>query len=266
MFLKVFKYDFKAIFFKFIPVFAILPVLAILVRLINLVQMDNLFASLAISTLNSVFWMGCTLFMFYTTIICIMRYVKSLFRDQGYLTHTLPVTKHHLLLSQILADVLMELISLVLLFVCIAIAYFDPQIIAAIIEIIYTLFSVVISAGEFFNLFGGSLFLLFFYGIFSSLQTLLVIYTGIAIGHSFPKNKGLLSVVFCIVLNYGLGFVTGIILIFVGSIANLAIITPNDLITFMNVFLGIALAESILVCVGAYFLNIYLMKYKLNLE
>ena len=55
MFLKVFKYDFKSIFFKFIPLLAIIPVLSIVVRLINLIQTDNAFLILVIGGFNALF-------------------------------------------------------------------------------------------------------------------------------------------------------------------------------------------------------------------
>lgn len=267
MFLKVFKYDFKAIFFKFLPVLAILPVISVLVRIISLVNFSgNVFASVIWGLFNGILILGCVLFMVYTLVICIMRYAKSLFRDQGYLTHTLPVTKHQLLLSQILADVLMELISLVVVILCCVIAYYDPKVMETIIYLVNEFFKVVIPANEFFSLFGGSLVLAIFCIIFSFLQWLFVIYTGIAIGHAFPKNKGILSVVFCIVLNYGIGFVASIVNLIVGAVGDFAIIEIEDAIRLANIYLSISLVESIVVCVGAYFLNIYLMKHKLNLE
>ncbi|MBD5390693.1 hypothetical protein HDR67_01660, partial [bacterium] len=211
MFLKVFKYDFKAIFFKFLPVLALLPVLAIVVRLVNLLRLDNVFAGIMISLMNGLFIFGCAALSVYTIVLCIMRYVKSLFRDQGYLTHTLPVNKHQLLLSQILADVLMEMISVVLVFLCVLIAYFNMNFAQAFIRAISNLFNEVITAEEFWRLFSGTFVLLIFIVIFSTLQNLFIIYTGIAIGHAFSKNKGILSVVFCIAINYGISIVTGAI-------------------------------------------------------
>ncbi|MCM1130711.1 MAG: hypothetical protein NC310_05425 [Roseburia sp.] len=267
MFLKVFKYDFKAIFFKFLPMLAILPVISILVRIISLVNFSgNVFASMIWGLFNGILILGCVLFMVYTLVICIMRYTKALFRDQGYLTHTLPVTKHQLLLSQILADVLMELISLVVVILCCMIAYFDLRVMEAIVYLINQFFEVVIPVSEFFNLFGGSLVLFIFCIIFSFLQSLFVIYTGIGIGHAFPKNKGILSVVFCIVLNYGIGIVTSIISFIVGAVGDFAILELENMIQMANIYLSISLVESIIICIGAYFLDIYLMKHKLNLE
>lgn len=266
MFLKVFKYDFKAIFFKFIPVLALLPVLAIIVRLVNLMRLDNVFAGLMISLVNGLFWVGCFGLLIYTVVICIMRYVKSLFRDQGYLTHTLPVNKHQLLLSQILADVLMELISVVLVGLCVLIAYFDMKFAKVIVDAVSQMFNEVFTVEEFWKLFSGTIVLLIFISIFGTLQSLFIIYTGVAIGHAFSKNKGILSIVFCIAINYGLSMITGIINLIIGTVVDFATITTDQVVGVINLYLGISLAESIIICVGAYFLDIYLLKNRLNLE
>lgn len=266
MFLKVFKYDFKAIFFKFIPVLALLPVLAIVVRLVNLIRLDNVFAGVMISLINGLFIFGSAALFVYTIVICIIRYVKSLFRDQGYLTHTLPVSKHQLLLSQILADVLMELISVVLVFLCFLVAYFDMEFARAFIEVISNIFNEVITSEEFWNMFAGTFVLLIFITIFGTLQNLFVIYTGVAIGHAFSKNKGILSIVFCIAINYGISIITGLINLIIGAAVDFATITADQVIGVINTYLGISLAESILICIGAYFLDIYLLKNRLNLE
>ncbi|MDE7213538.1 MAG: hypothetical protein K2N42_03055, partial [Anaeroplasmataceae bacterium] len=266
--LKVFKYDFKAIFFKFLPVLAILPVIALLVRLLGLLDfINNIFVGMLFGLFNFLLIMGCSLFMVYTLVICIVRYTKSLFRDQGYLTHTLPVNKHQLFLSQILADFLMELISLAVIILCLILAYCGSRIMNEIVYAFDEFFKHVLPVDELLGMLGGTITILVFMMIFSSLQGLFVIYTGIALGHAFAKNKGILSVVFCIGLNYGLSIINGIISFIFGiATGDLAILNATDAINVMNIYLGVQLAESIAICIGAYFLDIYLMKYRLNLE
>ncbi|MDE7264107.1 MAG: hypothetical protein K2N64_05555 [Anaeroplasmataceae bacterium] len=264
MFLKVFKYDFKAIFFKFIPVLAVLPVLAILVRIVNLLDATNVFAGMVIVLFNGLFALSCCLLTIYTIVICIMRYVKSLFRDQGYLTHTLPVSKHHLLLSQLLADFLMELISIALIFICLFIAYFTPEIFSLIAQVLSEMFEIVISSED-LGSFAGTLILLVFAIFFQAIQSIFIIYTGVALGHSFPKNKGILSVVFCIAINYGINIINFILMIMV-SILDFAVINVEQVFSYVNITLIITIVESFALSVVAYFLDIYLMKNKLCLE
>lgn len=266
MFLKVFKYDFKAIFFKFIPMLIILPVLAVLVRLFNLVSFQNVFLSLIMGLVNGVFVLGCIVAIIYNIVICIMRYVKSLFRDQGYLTHTLPLNKHQLLLSQILADVLMSLITFLLIFLCLNIAYFSPFIIPDLIEMFNQIYETIISEEEVAKNLPITLVLTFFTCIASSLMGLFVIYLGVAIGHAFAKNKGILSVVFCIGLNYAINFVFGFMNIIFAMSYDPAVVDISTSFYIINMFLSVTLIESIVICIGGYFAVIYIMKHKLNLE
>ncbi len=256
MFLKVFKYDFKSIFFKFIPLLAIIPVLSVVVRLVNLIHTDNALLILVIGGFNTIFIIGCLFLFLYTIVICIVRYVKSLFRDQGYLTHTLPVNKHQLLLSQILADVLMCLLAIVVVSLCIVTAYFTADTIQGIQQFIAEIFEIAVTDSEIM----GTLVLVFFTLIFGSLQSLFIVYTGVALGHAHAKNKTILSVVYCIGLNYGLSIIFAIF----NAVAGIVI--EQSGLGSINVFLAITMVESICVSVGGYFLVIYLMKNRLNLE
>ena len=52
---------------------------------------------------------GCTLG---TTLIVVVRFYKTCYTDQGYLTHTLPVTPHQLLNSKILTAIFTQLLMI----------------------------------------------------------------------------------------------------------------------------------------------------------
>ena len=267
MFLKVFKYDFKAVLYSFLPVLAILPIISIVVRIVNLISANNVAAVLLKTGVNGMFGIGCVFLFVYTTVICIVRYVQSLFRSQGYLTHTLPVSKHSLLLSHLLVDFIMQIFCVLLILLCVLIGYVSPTMLVDIVYILGEFFHVILTEQELLRLISGPVILGILSVIFSSLQSLFVIYTGVALGHAFAKNKGILSVVFCIAINYGLGIILGIAnMIFGYAIFQLDFETIEDDVNFFNGYLGINLAESILICVGAYFLDIFLMKKHLNLE
>ena len=254
MFLKVFKYDFKAVFMKFLPVLIILPVLAIMVRLFNKIEVTNTMAGLVTGMLNFLFFVACIVLLFYTLTIVIKRYQNSLFKDQGYLTHTLPVSKHTLLLSQLLVVFIMTIISISLLFVCVAIAYFTAGTFYVISEFFNDLFGFTL---EFYP---AHFVLTILMTIVSAIESVLLFYLGIALGNANAKNKTLLSVVFCVVLLWGSSLVMNFVNI------GMATFTITD---FVNGYLSIMITNivvGILLSVGAYFLIIYIMNKKLNLE
>lgn len=254
MFLKVFKYDFKAVFLKLIPVFIILPILAVVVRLVNLINIDNPLTNLMIVGVNIIFVLGCVFAAIYTEVMCIIRYTKSLFKEQGYLTHTLPVNKHQLLLSQILVVFLMTLIVGLLIFISIIISYFTSSLFLAITMVFEELFGFIL------EIYPSQVISTIVNSIISSIQGILVIFLGIAMGHAHAKNKNLLSVVYCIALSWGVSMFTSLI----NSSITLAFIDNYELgYVILQV---VSTIESLGIVVAAYFVTIYIMKKRLNLE
>lgn len=251
MFLKVFKYDFISVFRKYIPMLIIVGGLSLVARLVNSIidpTVTNIVASFLIGSVNTIFIFSLIATIVYSSILVIIRYVRSLYRDQGYLTHTLPVSKHQLLLSQLLVSVLMTLISVAVILVGVFIAYFTTNWIDGIRAFFESFFDMTLP-----NI--GEVILSIFTVIMGALQSIFVIYFGISLGHAMNKNKTLLSVIFCIALNNGIGIFFSILqLLF------------YNVITSFNGILIFYLITSTIICVACYFLTIFMMKKHLNLE
>ena len=261
MFLKIFKYDFNSIFFKVLPFIIILPAISVVVRLFNyipeLIEYNNIITA-GIVLFNSVFVLLMVVTSIFNYIICLVRYTKSLFKDEGYLTHTLPVSKHQLLLSQLVANLIMTSLTILVIFLSVLIAYFDPSTIKIIIIQLQESFQVIITDAQFLS----TTILLVVTTLISSICSLLLMYLGIAIGHSFSKNKNLYSILFIIVLSYGFSFVLQI----VNTIVGFSIMSEISAYNAININLVIILILSVIAGVAAYFANIYFMTKKLNLE
>ena len=106
---KVLKYDLKAVCRYLIPLYAVLLGLGIMVRLLGF--FDNISIIAIICGLMIVALVLVSVFSFVLTgIFSVKHYLENLFKDEGYLTHTLPVKKGTLLVSK----VLVSLITLIL--------------------------------------------------------------------------------------------------------------------------------------------------------
>ena len=150
---------------------------------------------------------------------------------------------------------------------CCVIAYLNSMLWEALIQAFQEMFKVAMTEEEIIRLLAGPTILMLLCMLFSSFQSLFVIYTGIAIGHAFAKNKGILSVIFCIALNYAIGIGVTIVISLYGLLSrNFYFETPQDIINYLNGYLGIILAICIVICLVGYFVDIYLMQKKLNLE
>lgn len=255
MFLKLFKYDIKAIFFKFLPMILVMFILAILARItvsLNLLDMITL-------TINSFFIFGCFGAILYVIILCVMRYVQSLFKVQGYLTHTLPVSKNKLLLSQLLADFIMAVLATALVFLCLLIAYLDRNLIEDVKSVLNAIFgNIAIELG------GGTIVLMVISIIFSAVQWMFILYLGIALGHIPPKNRTAFSILFCIALSYAINFLTSLLMSLVDQLyANANAVSVQGAV---QAVFGTILGSSIVVSIVCYCLIVFIMKKHLNLE
>lgn len=123
---KLLKYDLKW-YFKPLLVFYILTLFfAIVVRIVEKFEQ-----SLIILIIDKI-CCGIVIAMIINIIInCIMRswvrFVRNIYKDESYLTHTLPVSKNAIYLSKILTAIITLLTSFVVIVICLAIAILNKD-------------------------------------------------------------------------------------------------------------------------------------------
>ena len=133
-----------------------------------------------------------------TLILIIRRFKGSVYERQGYLTLTLPVSEHQIILAKLLGAFLWSLLSTVvfILSIYIFLVTVDPQIID--VYVIRYFF------GHYLDSIGLSLISY----IFSTMAGILCIYLSISIGQLFNEYRTALAVVAYIVIQTILGFIT----------------------------------------------------------
>ena len=133
-----------------------------------------------------------------TLILIIRRFKGSVYERQGYLTLTLPVSEHQIILAKLLGAFLWSLLSTVvfILSIYIFLVTVDPQIIDAYV------------IRYFFGHYLDSIGLSLISYIFSTVAGILCIYLSISIGQLFNEYRTALAVVAYIVIQTILGFIT----------------------------------------------------------
>lgn len=136
---------------------------------------------------------------------CIMRlwarFVKNFYKDESYLTHTLPVSKKTLYASKFLSSIITLFTSVLVILVCIFICYYSEANIEALklmLELAASVYNTTV-----INL----VILISIIFFMQAMFVVLIGYTGIIIGHKFSQNKMLLS----IVIGFGLYTATQIV-------------------------------------------------------
>jgi len=204
------------------------------------------------------------------TLYLAIHFYKSMFTDEGYLTHTLPVTSHELLFSKIIPIMAWMAISIIGIIVSVgifgnmAIMFLKPEnvSIAKIYGDImegFTEFSI-LEQVEWIK-FLASLFLL---GISGIINSTMMIVGSVSIGQLVSKHKVLGSIGAYFAINTVIQMISGFIVMPLmmfningrnSSVFN--ILTPS--------YFGMGIM-ALIVSVGLYFLSEYLIRRKLNLD
>lgn len=193
---KLLKYDFKDIY-KFLSVFYILSIIfaistkvllglkqTIIIGIISQISMGFMFSMLASSLINTLMrnW---------------VRFKDTLYKDESYLTHTLPVTKSQIYESKFILSLTNLATTFMVIIISLLIAYSSKDNLNIIISKINDISKVFNVSSITFIIF--TIFILFL-EIYSGLQSG---FLGIIKGHKKSNNKVMYSVIF--------GFITYII-------------------------------------------------------
>ena len=175
-----------------------------------------------------------------TLILIIRRFKGSVYDRQGYLTLTLPVSEHQIILAKLLGAFIWSLISSAVLVLSIYI----------ILVIIEPNFLDFLTFKDLFQHYQDSIGLSLISFILSTISGILCIYLAISIGQLFNEYRTALAVLAYIVIQIVLGFVG----------LNLRIDTNFNMMLTFEIFTDLILIA------GFYLGTYYILKNKVNLQ
>lgn len=284
MILKLFKYDCRGVGKKLLPLYVLTLAFAVMTRfslsgLFNRFQnieynsqyemsmsdiVFNTFASLTIG----ISWILIFAVFFVTFFIIVIKYGRSVFGEEGYLTNTLPITSSQIIITKVLNYYLWNFVATVVVILALIIMYLHADMIPftfseawdAIVRAYDMIPPEVLAKGYFL------LFLSFVLIILSPIVSILQVYFSIGIGSQF-KNKFIMS----IVAYFGVSFIVGQIVNIPMSIYFVAIGdrmqgSGEQVLSAMIVVMLMSLAAVIISGIGYFFGTKYFMDKKLNLE
>ena len=187
--------------------------------------------------------------LFISTLILIIRRFKgSVYERQGYLTLTLPVSEHHIILSKLFGAFVWTLLSYIVFVASISIIIFLSPLEKDYIYI-YRFFSI--------HLFEDWIYIP--YLVFNSVFGILLIYLSISIGQLFNEYRTALAVLAYIVINIILSFFG--IFFRIDSLFDLNLYGNN-----FNWFLYLQTIKDLILSIIAYVGTYYILKNKVNLQ
>lgn len=269
MLTKLLKYEWKSSY-KIVLLMNLFIVITTLIGILTLIAQIWNTASESISSI------GVLLFAFYflsivliTVVVSIyiaVRFYRSVYTDEGYLMHTLPVTKNQLLLSKtIIGTIHIVLTTIVVLVSIFLLCYFlstqlSPDAKAAIQFDVNDL-------AELADAFATNkilkIILIVIYFIASSFNGVLLCFSGISLGQLFTKHKVIGSIICYIGLYTVLQMLSSFITL---PFTGLTLLSDISLSTLLNVGLTIELIFTIICNIAFYCLSYYILNKKLNLD
>ena len=136
-----------------------------------------------------------------------VRFILTFYKDESYLTHTLPIEKNIHFLSKVISSVVSVIISCVVLFIGLIIMYYSKETLNMLKESLNMISTVLDS-----SVFG----LLLVVGLVIILEIIFIIFCGffgIIMGYSFNEKKLIKSVVYGLIVYMGSSILTLIILL-----------------------------------------------------
>ena len=121
---KLFKYDFKWMTKVTYIYVLILIVISIALKIVE--SLDQTFLLVILDKILVSMFISCIVSILLTTSLRIwVRFINNFYKDESYLTHTLPVTKNELFNSKVLAGICSLLLSALVIVACFAFVYLN---------------------------------------------------------------------------------------------------------------------------------------------
>ncbi len=123
---KLFKYDFKWMSKVTYIYVLILIVISIALKIVE--SVDQTFLLVILDKILVSMFISCIVSILLTSSIRIwVRFINNFYKDESYLTHTLPVTKNELFNSKVLAGICSLLLSALVIVACLAFVYLNKS-------------------------------------------------------------------------------------------------------------------------------------------
>ena len=256
---KLLKYDFKTLLHTLLPVYGISLILSILSNLFIRISKITPIFRVPMALITGLSILVCIGIVFITFIIGIVNFYRQTVKDEGYLLHTLPVSKNSIIISKLTSLIVMEFLSLIVTLVTLTITVnLDPTKIIDVIKLVierlqdykFTSFLVVLTV------------------LIGQITNTLLIFVSISFGQRHSTNKLLYSIIYGVVI-YNITQVITTVMYLPILLNNKYVDALNETIpesSILNIMLIIAMGTSLVIGIIYYIFTKKNLENKLNLE
>ena len=260
------KYEWKATWKLLVPMDLFIVVMSILAYItvqLSFFDSDNYLVNMTGVIVLLTYILSMFVISIGTMIYLIYRFYTSVYSDEGYLLHTIPVDKHHIIISKAVVSALWVIINAILIYLSI---FFLLSTQKAFMEGLIDGFDHYIELMNDYNKVGGlSILMTLVASFFALLARILKITACVSLGQLSSNHKVLSAFGFY----YGIYFVQRIFTLIYYMVLELAAKASDYQYGFSSFFgtsWEFTLISSLIYCVIFYFLTWYMMDKKLNLD
>lgn len=258
---KLLKYDLKSIFKPLIPIYGITLLLAILQRITTAAGDQFTILKIPAGFITAFYIILLIALPIAAFIFSIIKYYTNLAKDEGYLMHTLPVSKQSLVLSKLLSAAISMFTTIIVMLIAATISLAGIIHFSDITDLFKNMF-------EYLDpLF---VILLLICIITSYLSQQVLFYLSMALGQKHNNHKVMYSIIYGIVIYNATQLILTILLIIPGflntSFRDILLNNQIPSMDFLNCYLGFANFITILMTVGIYIATTKVLENHLNLD
>ncbi len=269
---KLMKHEFKATYKTFSTIYATLLLVSVLCLVMSEFEVNNAVYDVLSILLTVAYTIGIAIVSTLSTVLIINRFNKNLLGDEGYLMHTLPVSKGNLILSKWLVAGVWTIATTIIAMLAIFILMASEIPYGEIIETVKSIYNA-------YDNFVPLILVVFITCIVVVMEQIILIFTAISIGQLWSKHKVLGAFIAYFVIYFiESTIVERVSTLFAASkmeelngtmeSVNLATIDNalmdlgDFLISYMSVFALVCMAFSTIY----FFICRFMLSHKLNLE
>lgn len=261
---KLMKYEFKATWKLLVPMDIFMLLMSVLTYITvqlsffnsknDLVEMTGILVLMAYILSMFVIAIGTVIYLIY-------RFYTSVYGDEGYLLHTLPIDKHHIIISKALVSAIWIILNAVLIYLSIIFLLSSNKEFVETIRDGFRYYVDILNTYNKINAF--SVFMTLVASFVAMFARILKVSACISLGQLSSNHKVLVS----FGIYYGIYFVQRMFTLIYYTVVSLSESTSS---AFTSSFFGnswqFTLISGLIYCVIFYFLTWYIMDRKLNLD
>ena len=268
---KLLKQEYK--YYSRILVF-VLPILlffGICMRIIQLVHFEHIVYYLMVFGAVALLAISSAAAILIVNILGVVRYYKNLYSSEGYLTFTLPVTHHQIIISKLIAHCIVNFITILAVLIAWIIGFMDFSFMGEIVDA----FSIFFQQNEALSPIINLIFILIeiiLICLVSGVSTPLLYYACISIGQTAKKNRILLAIgvyyIYTIIVQV-ISTVFSVVFSLLsvsGVLDSLLIRISENPFPAIHIFMSLIIIGSALLGGIYYYINYRMMNTRLNLE